>query len=36
MSEHDPIEDERDWYAETELSEHIASGKVARASRARW
>jgi len=35
MSEHDPIADGRDWYAETDLSEHIASGKVARAPRPR-
>ncbi len=35
MSEHDPIADERDWYGETDLSGHIASGKVVRAPRAR-
>jgi hypothetical protein len=35
MSEHDPIAGGRDWYAETDLSEYIASGKVARAPRPR-
>ncbi len=35
MSEHDPIADGRDWYAETDLSRHIASGKVVRALRVR-
>ena len=35
MSEHDPIADGRDWYTETDLSEHITSGKVARAPRPR-
>ena len=33
MSGHDPIADGRDWYPETDLSEHIASGRVARAPR---
>ena len=35
MSEHDPIADGSDWYAGTDLSEHIASGKVARVPRPR-